>query len=134
MTVLVVDGANVVGSRPDGWWRDRAGAAARLASRLATALAAGPSSTADVAASVDRVVLVLEGAARAASIEPVDGLEVVTAAGDGDSTIVDVVAELTGSGAEVVVVTADRLLRTRVEAVGAGTAGPGTLLRALDTL
>jgi len=92
VTVLVVDGANVVGSRPDGWWRDRAGAAARLASRLATALAAGPSSTADVAASVDRVVLVLEGAARAASI------------------------------------------RTRVEAVGAGTAGPGTLLRALDTL
>ena len=25
--LLIVDGANVVGSRPDGWWRDRAGAA-----------------------------------------------------------------------------------------------------------
>ena len=25
---LVVDVANVLGSRPDGWWRDRAGAAA----------------------------------------------------------------------------------------------------------
>ncbi|GEL25239.1 hypothetical protein PSU4_41930 [Pseudonocardia sulfidoxydans NBRC 16205] len=134
MTVLVVDGANVVGSRPDGWWRDRAGAAARLADRLAAALAAGPSSTGDVAADVDWIVLVLEGAARAAAIGPVDDLEVVRAAGDGDATIVDVTAELTGSGAEVVVVTADRLLRTRVEAVGAGVAGPGTLLRALDAL
>src|SRR4051812_39332860 len=34
--VLIVDGANVVGSRADGWWRDRAGAAARLRDRLAT--------------------------------------------------------------------------------------------------
>ena len=35
MTVLLVDAANVVGSRPDGWWRDRAGAATRLLARLA---------------------------------------------------------------------------------------------------
>ena len=27
---IVVDVANVMGSRPDGWWRDRAGAAVRL--------------------------------------------------------------------------------------------------------
>jgi len=33
--VLVVDVANVMGSRPDGWWRDRAGAAARLLTELA---------------------------------------------------------------------------------------------------
>ena len=32
---LIVDGANVVGSRPDGWWRDRAGAAVRLYDELA---------------------------------------------------------------------------------------------------
>jgi len=32
---IIVDGANVVGSRPDGWWRDRAGAAVRLAGQLA---------------------------------------------------------------------------------------------------
>jgi hypothetical protein len=32
---IVVDGANVVGSRPDGWWRDRAGAAVRLHDNLA---------------------------------------------------------------------------------------------------
>ena len=35
MAVLLVDVANVVGSRPDGWWRDRAGATGRLLERLA---------------------------------------------------------------------------------------------------
>ena len=34
--VIVVDAANVVGSVPDGWWRDRPGAASRLLTRLAT--------------------------------------------------------------------------------------------------
>ena len=32
--LLVVDGNNVMGSRPDGWWRDRAGAAGRLVAQL----------------------------------------------------------------------------------------------------
>ena len=40
MTVLLVDVANTVGARPDGWWRDRAGATARLLP--ATARTAGP--------------------------------------------------------------------------------------------
>jgi predicted RNA-binding protein with PIN domain len=31
----IVDGMNVIGSRPDGWWRDRPGAMRRLASQLA---------------------------------------------------------------------------------------------------
>ena len=53
MQVLIVDGANVVGSRPDGWWRDRAGAAHRLHDQL---------STADLPE--DEIVLVLEGQAR----------------------------------------------------------------------
>jgi hypothetical protein len=49
--VLVIDGANVVGTRPDGWWRDRPGAARRLAEKLEAAQLP-----------YDRVVLVLEGA------------------------------------------------------------------------
>ena len=53
MQVLIVDGANVVGSRPDGWWRDRAGAAHRLHDQL---------SAADLPE--DEIVLVLEGQAR----------------------------------------------------------------------
>jgi predicted RNA-binding protein with PIN domain len=31
----IVDGMNVIGSRPDGWWRDRPGAMRALAERLA---------------------------------------------------------------------------------------------------
>ncbi|MDT7610941.1 MAG: hypothetical protein QOG96_5444, partial [Pseudonocardiales bacterium] len=54
---LVVDAANVIGSRPDGWWRDRPGAAARLVSALAAALRSG--------ALTGPVVVILEGAARA---------------------------------------------------------------------
>ena len=38
---VIVDGANVVGSRPDGWWRDRAGAAVRLHDELAKLAARG---------------------------------------------------------------------------------------------
>lgn len=30
----LVDGMNVIGSRPDGWWRDRHGAMARLVEQL----------------------------------------------------------------------------------------------------
>lgn len=33
--VWIVDGNNVFGSRPDGWWRDRAAAAERLTRRVA---------------------------------------------------------------------------------------------------
>jgi hypothetical protein len=38
---LIVDGANVMGSRADGWWRDRAGAMARLHGELADLAARG---------------------------------------------------------------------------------------------
>jgi hypothetical protein len=31
---LIVDGMNVIGSVPDGWWRDRTGAMRRLLDRL----------------------------------------------------------------------------------------------------
>ncbi|MEV1288966.1 hypothetical protein [Micromonospora sp. NPDC049679] len=39
--LLVVDAANVVGSRPDGWWRDRAGATVRLRDALRPVARAG---------------------------------------------------------------------------------------------
>src|SRR6266511_2852758 len=72
--LVVVDGANVMGSRPDGWWRDRAGAARRLVSTLARGVS-WPG----------EVVLVLEGRARAGVPESVvDGIRVVHAPGSGD--------------------------------------------------
>ena len=84
---LVVDGANVVGARPDGWWRDRAGAASRLAGELVAALDAG-------VLDADHVHLVLEGAARAAVVPDHDRLSVVRAPADGDSAIVALAAAL----------------------------------------
>lgn len=132
---LLVDAANVVGSRPDGWWRDRAGAAGRLLAELGglrAVVTRNPSGVAVVA----RVVAVLEGAARDAASG--DGwAEVVRAAGSGDDTVVEQARRLArpGSGAEpvrghrVVVVTADRELRRRVldAAPSAELAGPGWL-------
>ncbi|MFX0592669.1 hypothetical protein [Melissospora conviva] len=115
-TVLIVDAANVVGSRPDGWWRDRAGATARLRDRL-TGIAAG--GLAEVVPPV-RVVLVVEGAAR--DIPAVPGVEVVAAPGSGDDTIVEVVRA--HPGRRRVVVTADRLLCARVAAEDAEVRGP----------
>jgi hypothetical protein len=60
---VIVDGANVVGSRPDGWWRDRAGAAVRLYDNLARLAARGAPG---LPAEDLSLVLVLEGAAKAA--------------------------------------------------------------------
>jgi hypothetical protein len=118
--VLVVDGANVVGSRPDGWWRDRAGAAGRLWEQL---------SAADLP--YDEVVLVLEGAARRGHPAGEDGgVRTVHAPASGDDTIVESVREYVdpASDREVTVVTADRLLRQRVEAAGGTCVGPSWLL------
>ena len=116
--VLVIDGANVVGSRPDGWWRDRSGAAQRLAEKLEAAQLP-----------YDRVVLVLEGAARHGRPEgDTHGLRVAHADGDGDDTVVAEVIRQVTAGADVDVVTADRGLRTRVDAAGGEVLGPGWLL------
>ena len=121
--VLVVDGANVVGSRPDGWWKDRAGAAARLHDRLV----ACPGLAA-------QVVLVLEGRARGGVAEGVTGpVEVVHAGGEGDDTIVAEVARWATAGRPVAVVTADRGLAARAEAAGASLRRPGWLLDRLAT-
>ena len=121
--VLVVDGANVVGSRPDGWWHDRPGAAARLHARLLDARALAP-----------RVVLVLEGRARAGVPEAVThAVEVVHAVSDGDSTIVDEVRRVVAAGRTAAVVTADRGLAARVESLGATLLRPGWLLDRIES-
>jgi ABC-type sugar transport system substrate-binding protein len=126
---LIVDGANVMGSRPDGWWRDRPGAAVRLAGQLAAALESSALDT--IGGSEPTVHLVLEGAARQAANLIAQGprLRVVLAPGDGDSAIVALAEELAGQ--EVTVVTADRELASRVQAVGAPAVGPRTLLARL---
>jgi len=119
-----------MGSRPDGWWRDRAGAAARLHTEI-TALAAEGTALPGQAGP-PRFVMVLEGAARPAAArvgtaraDGADRVRVVQADGSGDDAIVALVRELPGRR---FVVTADRELRRRCEAAGATVLGPGWLL------
>jgi 8-oxo-dGTP diphosphatase len=125
---LVVDAANVMGSRPDGWWRDRAGSAARLLASvdaLRGRVASAPQGLGWIV--LTEAVVVLEGAARDAE----DGAwaTVLRAEGSGDDVLAVVATERTdgrtpagaptsGSGSgrmsDVLVVTADRGLRARL--------------------
>jgi hypothetical protein len=108
----------VVGSRPTGWWRDRAGAAKRLHMAIAAT---------DLG--YDLVVLVLEGDARRGQPMGEDGaLHTVHAPGSGDDTIVAQARTRSAEGGDVVVVTADRALRERVAAAGGSAVGPTWLL------
>lgn len=111
--LVVVDAANVVGSVPDGWWRDRRGAAERLRDRLASQGVPAVSGPVEI-------VLVVEGAAR--GVESVPGVRVSSAPGSGDDHIVEVVAS--AGDRAVLVITADRELRRRVGELGAEVAGP----------
>ena len=104
MSVLVVDGANVVGSVPDGWWRDRPGAARRLHERLLVA---------DLPH--EEVVLVLEGQARSGVRSGRDAhVRTVHATRDGDSEIREQARRALARGEVVTVVTADRALGANV--------------------
>jgi len=152
-----VDVANVMGSRPDGWWRDRAGAAVRLYGEIARLAASGRVVLPGAAEPADHAefVLVLEGAAKtaaariraaqdaaagqdaAAAVDTQDAadakagrMRVVEAPRSGDDTIVALVRDLNALRA-VVVVTADRELGDRCRAAGATVLGPGWLLRLL---
>jgi hypothetical protein len=117
--MLVIDAANVIGSRPTGWWRDRPGAARRFTERVRATVTAGRLDP--------PVTLVLEGKGREGADEAdVDGVEVVHAPGEGDDTIAAIA--VTNAHRDVVVVTADRELADRVRAANAEVVGPSWLL------
>ncbi|GAA3005440.1 NTP pyrophosphohydrolase [Streptomyces fulvorobeus] len=123
LPLVVVDAANVVGSVPDGWWRDRRGAAERLRDSLVPYATDGlPPIRGPV-----ELVLVVEGAAR--GVAPVPGVRVESAPGSGDDLIARLVATEAARdpGRLCVVVTADRGLRQRVEAHRARCVGPRTV-------
>jgi hypothetical protein len=126
MTVVLVDAANVVGSRPDGWWRDRAGAAERLLHRLARLAGAEVEGPDGGLLAVEEVVAVVEGRAR--GVAGPDGVRLVRAPGSGDDALVDSALQLAGEGRRVLVITADRGLRDRLPP-SVEVAGPGWLRR-----
>jgi nicotinic acid mononucleotide adenylyltransferase/predicted RNA-binding protein with PIN domain len=120
---LVVDGNNVFGSRPDGWWRDRDGAARNLVTEL--------QSLAEQTG--DRITVVFDG-------RPLNGLEEGDHRGvevlyarrpgrdAGDDRIVETVASAADPHA-LVVVTSDRELARRVRELGAAVEGARSVRR-----
>jgi len=126
MRRLIVDGMNVIGVRPDGWWRDREGAARRLLQRLESYSASGGV----------QVTLVLDGWSRPGLPEGDHGGVLVIYARDaGFETADDRIIELLAADSEpstIEVVTSDRALRERVHALGATTGRPRSLLERLD--
>ncbi|MGY2129466.1 hypothetical protein [Blastococcus sp. SYSU DS0617] len=129
MVVLLVDVANVVGARPDGWWRDRAGAAIRLLDRLAVLPGRTVPGPDGGPVSCSAVVAVVEGRARDVSAPA--AVRVVHAPGSGDDALAAEAADLAADGRSVLAVTADRGLRARLPASARAT-GPGWLLALLD--
>jgi predicted RNA-binding protein with PIN domain len=109
---LIVDGNNVIGSRPDGWWRDRAGATRALVERIG-------------AWAREDVIVVFDG-------RPPDGLpdpprvEVRFAERGGPDAADDVIAALVAGAADpsaLRVVTSDAGLARRVREHGAEVLG-----------
>src|SRR6202040_2172887 len=114
--MLVIHAANVIGSRPTGWWRDRPGATRVFTERVRATVTAGRLDP--------PVTIVVEGRARAGADEAdVDGGKVVPAPGEGHEPT----AAIAEANREAVVVTADRELAVRVRAANAEVVGPGWL-------
>lgn len=130
--VVIVDGNNVIGSRPDGWWRDRAAAAHRLLARVQCHVARrGPGA---------RVEVVFDDLPSDLTEGVHLGVRVHGASRRGrnaaDDRIVARVAELGGSGdavAGVEVVTSDRELADRVRTLGSSVTGARTFLERLES-
>lgn len=112
---IVLDVANILGSRPNGWWRDRAGSTGLLLQQISNALPDGlPAQWFGLNAELvwPEVIAVLEGAARSATLPTETALRYVHAADSGDDAIVKIATDVTA--APLAVVTADRGLQSRL--------------------
>jgi predicted RNA-binding protein with PIN domain len=118
--LVVVDGNNVMGSRPDGWWKDRAGATRRLVAQLA-----------DWAARSGEHVLVVFDGSPPADLDAPAGVDVRYARRRGRDAADDDIAAFVAEHAEperLLVVTSDGELARRVRAHGAEVVGARGLL------
>ncbi len=116
----LVDGMNVIGSRPDGWWRDRRGAMARLADALRSLQ--------------EPVCVVFDGRPWDGAPQDGDGVTVRFAPGGRDAADHEIarLVEADVDPASLRVVTSDAALAARVRAAGAEVVGAGAFRRRLD--
>ena len=121
---LIVDGMNVIGSRPTGWWRDRRAAMAGFVEELGEF----------AARSGEDLIVVLDS--KPFELPDTSGtIDVRFASARGPDAADDVIVEIVGADADpssVVVATSDRRLADRVRALGAETITAGALRRMLD--
>ena len=122
MTRWLVDASNVIGARPDGWWRDREGAARRLIDALREV--------------GEEVTVVLDaGPAEWAGRE--GAFEVAIAPRRGRDAADDEIArrlEADPDPGSIRVVTSDAVLAARARERGAQVVGAGSFRRRLDEL
>jgi RNA methyltransferase, TrmH family len=125
---LIVDAMNVIGARPDGWWRDRPAARRRLAAEIAGAVPA---------LGAEQVTVVFDGrpgTEEAAGIGDLAALEVLYAPGGPDAAddVIAGIVERAPDPTGIVVVTSDSGLAARVRAAGAGVEGVSSFRRRLE--
>lgn len=121
---MIVDGMNVLGSRPDGWWKDRPAAMERLARRL----------DAFAAATAIDMTVVFDGNEHARVSGAARSIAIGFAPGGRDSADREIVRRIRGDAdpASLVAVTSDRRLRAAVKAANANSISAGELLRRLE--
>jgi predicted RNA-binding protein with PIN domain len=124
---LIVDGNNLIGTTPDGWWRDRQGATRRLVAALqALARRTG-----------DRIAVVLDGRPLPDLPEGVhDGVLVAYARRAGRNAADDRIVEEVAHDPDpqtLTVVTSDRALMERVRQLGAQLERAQSFSRALES-
>lgn len=133
--VVVVDAANVIGSVPDGWWKDRAGAAGRLLAAVGDLAVRGtPAGILGLPEDVwfpDYAVVVEGGARGVVTPDAPTSVQLVCAEGAGDDTIVSCARKLVAEGRRVTVATSDRGLADRCAEAGSGIIGAGRLRNVL---
>ena len=123
MARWLIDGMNVIGSRPSGWWRDRRGAMRSLSEELGEL----------ARASGDELTVVFDG--RPFELDAPAGVSVEFASRRGPNAADDDIAALVERDpdpAGLTVVTSDRALAGRVRGAGATVLGAGDFRRRLD--
>ena len=116
--ILVVDGNNVIGAVPDGWWRDRPAAVRRLLGRMQCL--------------AEPAILVLDVAQPDLPDGDHGGILVRSATRRGRNAADDTIRELVAVVPDASVVTSDRALRRDVEAAGRTVIGARAYLARLE--